>query len=360
MAQTTESPDLLARVRRDLDRNLLRARNGLKLLSATASPQLGASARDVVWQAGKVELWRYHSDHRTIRPPLLLVHSLVSRSYVMDLSPGNSFVEYLLGRGFDVFLVDWGTPDELEAGNDLSTYADDLLPTVVREVARIGAADAITMFGYCFGGVLSLLYAAGHPDDPVSALASMATPIDFEHMPAMTAILQRGRVDPESILDRTGNAPPEVMRNGFRVLQPTADVTSYVNLWEHLWNDEFVSAHQAMTTWGNDHIPFPGAAFLETANLFARENLLATGRVPIGGREIDLADIRWPFLSILGEKDHIVTPEAAGPLIGLVGSDDKEELRLPSGHVGLIVGRTAHKRNLPAMADWLERHSEVG
>ena len=358
MAEQVAERDLVARVRRDLDRSLLRARNGLKLLSRTDAPVLGATPKDVVWSSGKVELWRYRSDKRTIKPPLFFVHSLVSRSYVFDLNPGNSFVEHMLGRGFDVFLVNWGVPDELEADNDLSTYCDEHLPELVRQVASIAGTETVTMFGYCFGGVLSLLYLAGHPDDPVSSLAVMATPIDFEHMGPMTAMMQEGRVDPESMLDWTGNVPADVMRNSFRVLAPTGDVVGYVNLWQNLWNDDFVAAHQAMTGWANDHIPFPGAAFLETSRLFARENLLKTGTIPIGGRDVHLRDITAPFLSILGEKDHIGPPESAGGLCDLVGADDREELRLPAGHVGLIVGRSAHKRNLPAMADWLASHSE--
>lgn len=359
MAEAEGGTELLARVRRDVDRSLLRARNGLKYLSSTGRPTLGASPKDVVWTSGKVELWRYRSDHRSIRPPLLFVHSLVTRSYVFDLNPGNSFVEALLDRGFDVFLVNWGEPDELEADNDLSTYCDDLLPQLVRVAADVASAESVNMFGYCFGGLLALLYAAGHPDDPVDALAVMATPIDFRSMGPMSAMVQEGRVDPETLLDQTGNVPAEAMRSSFRLLQPTGDITGYANLWQHLWNDDYVAAHQAMTQWANDHIPFPGACFVETARLFARGNLLATGRVPIGGREVDLADIRAPFLAIVGEKDHIVPATAAGGTMDLVGSDDKEELRLPAGHVGLIVGRTAHARNIPAMAEWLERHSAV-
>lgn len=359
MAATDAVPqDLLARVRRDVERSRLRARNGLKILSGVGAPTLGASPKDVVWASGKVELWRYRSDARSLRPPLFFIHSLVSRSYVFDLSPGNSFVEFMLQRGFDVFLVNWGEPDELEAHNELSTYTDELVPQLVREVCRVAGSETVTMFGYCFGGVLSLLYLAGNPEDPVSSLAVMATPVDFSAMSAMTGVIQAGRVDPESMLDRTGNVPAEVMRNSFRLLQPTADITSYVNLWQNLWNDDFVAAHQAMTGWGNDHIPFPGAAFCEMSRVLARDNLLKTGTLPIGGRDIRLADIRVPFLSILGEKDHIVTPEAAEGLCDLVGSAEKEELRIPAGHVGLIVGRSAHKRNLPAMADWLEKHSE--
>ncbi len=74
---------------------------------------------------------------------------------------------------------------------------------------------------------------------------------------------------------------------------------------------------------------------------------------------MDVADITIPFLNILGEKDHIVPPASSEVLTSLVGSESAEELRLPAGHVGLIVGRAAHKRNIPAMAEWLLRQSEV-
>ena len=73
---------------------------------------------------------------RRYRTPLLFIHSLVSRSYVFDLVPGNSFVETMRDRGFDVYLVDWGVPDELESGNTLETYTDGYIPTIVAEVLR--------------------------------------------------------------------------------------------------------------------------------------------------------------------------------------------------------------------------------
>jgi polyhydroxyalkanoate synthase subunit PhaC len=347
--------DLLDRVRRDVDRSLRRSKNGLKLLSGVGRPVLGRTPQHTVWSSGKVQLWRYLSENRTVRPPLLFVHSLVSRSYVFDLAPGNSFVEFMLGRGFDVFLIDWGEPDEMEAANTLETYCDDLMPELVDVVADTAGCDHVTMFGYCFGGLLALLYVAGH-DSRVSALATMATPIDFTQMGAMSTLLQR--VDAEALIDQTGNVPADVILSSFTLLQPTGDLTSYANLWQHLWNEDFVTAHQTMTQWAKDHIPFPGACMIQVARLFARDNLLASGRVPLGGRTVDLADITVPFLNIRGEKDHIVTIGATGNLAELVGSSDFEELRLPAGHVGLVVGRTAHQRYLPAMADWLTRHSE--
>ena len=350
--------DLVAVVRRDAERSVLRLRNGLKHLSGLGRPELTQTPRETVWSAEKVQLWRYPSDHRSVRTPLLFVHSLVSRSYVFDLVPGNSVVEAMVNRGFDVFLVDWGVPDELEAGNTLETYTDGYLPTVVGEVADISGSADVNLFGYCFGGLLSLLSLAGNASLPVRSLAVMATPVDFSKMGPMVTMIRDGRAEPRDLLDATGNVPADIVRNSFRVLQPTADVTSYVNLWQHLWNDDYVAAHQVMTQWGNDHIPFPGAAFLQTGELFARQNLLVTGKVPLGGRTLDLADITVPFLNIVGEKDHIVPPDATGPLSTLVGSADIEDLRLPAGHVGVVVGRAAQRHNLPAIADWLERHAE--
>ena len=115
MANGLIPSDLVARIRRDVERSVLRARNGIKYVAGIGTPGLGLSPKDTVWTRDKVELWRYRSDARRYRPPVFLVMSLVSRSYILDLRPGNSVVEFLLGQGFDVFMLDWGVPDELEA-----------------------------------------------------------------------------------------------------------------------------------------------------------------------------------------------------------------------------------------------------
>ena len=358
MAEGLAPSALLARVRRDVDRSLLRTRNGLKFLSGVDRPGVGLSPKEAVWKRDKVELWRYDSDQRRLRPPVLLVMSLVSRSFILDLRPGNSFVEFLLGEGFDVFLIDWGVPDELEAGNRLETYCDEYLPDIVDAVTAVSGDRGVTVYGYCFGGVLSLLYAAGHPGPPMENLAVMATPVDFSRMGPMSSFLQEGRIEVDDLLDESGNVPPEAIADSFKVLKPTADLTTYANLWQNLWRDEFVEGYQAMTQWTADHIPFPGACFRQTVDLFNRQNLLATGEVPLGGRTVRLKDIRVPFLNVVAEKDHIVPSEAIGKLSEMVGSDDAEDLRLDAGHVGLVVGRSAHKQTLPALADWLRRHSQ--
>ena len=290
--------------------------------------------------------------------PVLIVHSLVSRSYLFDLTPGNSVVEWLLANGHDVYLIDWGVPDALEAHNTIETYTDRYLPAIVRAVTTTSDHPEVNLVGYCFGGVLSLLYLAGHPTAPVRSLSTVATPIEFDKMTVMAQLLDKGRVEPSDLFDNSGNVPPDALLASFKFLQPTADITAYVNLYEHLHSDEFVAAYQVISRWGSEHIPFPGAAFDQLVRLFFRENTMLTGRIPLSGGDVHLADITVPVLNISGAKDHVVPLAANEQLTHLVGSEHTRDLQVPAGHVGLFIGRTAHKGTLPALSHWLTDHSE--
>jgi polyhydroxyalkanoate synthase len=346
------------RVLREIERNLQRARNGIKLAAGTSRPVLGQTPKDVVWRSGRSELWHYRGTTPSSGRPLLLVFSLVSRSYICDLVPGNSFVERLLEAGFDLYLLDWGTPDERDANNRLEDYADDYIPAAIRRVQEVSGATPIDLFGYCFGGVLTLLHAAHHPESPLHSLTVMATPVDFQKMGPLIEVINTEGLDLDAVLDDNGNVPAGVLHQLFRSLTPTYEVTQYVNLWERLWSDDYIAAYQAMTRWSGDHIPFPGAAAKQTVDMLVKENAMVTDRLVVGGDRVSLSDITVPFLSVRASRDHIVEPPASAPLIDLVGSADKDELVLEAGHMGLIVGKTAHRTTIPTIIDFLKR-SEV-
>ncbi|MGH7750870.1 MAG: alpha/beta fold hydrolase, partial [Candidatus Dormibacteria bacterium] len=173
---------MLSGLRREGERSALRVWNGSRHLAGVGHPRLGATPRRTVWTRDSAELWRYGTGHASPRPPILLVPSVVSRSYVMDLLPGNSMVEFLLRDGFDVFLLDWGEPDASDAANTLATYCEDYLPAAISAVLREARADRLGLVGYCLGGVMSLLALAASPHLPVSGLALLAPPVDFRHM----------------------------------------------------------------------------------------------------------------------------------------------------------------------------------
>ena len=340
MAPTLNPADLVSRLNRDVERSLLRAKNGVRYVRGSSRPAVGATPKDVVWSRGKAELWRYRNGTVRYGPPVVIVHSLVSRSYILDLRPGNSLVEYLTDAGLDVFMLDWGVPDELDADNDLARYVDRYIPRALDAVRRETGHDEVTLAGYCLGGVLAALYAAGHEDAAVRNLILMATPLDFGAMGAMVALLDEGRLTADDLIDDTGNVPADALYSGFYMLAPTPEVAQKATLLENLWNDEFVEGFQAMGQWSRDHVPFPGAAFREMVDLLIRQNVLMTGSIRLGDRRIDLADVRGNVLNALAERDNVVPPAAVEPVMELVGDPAKrEELRLPGGHVTFGTGK---------------------
>ena len=358
MPKLIDPLEVLGRVRRDAERSAQRARNGLRHLSGVDHVGVGLSERELVWSRDKVRLFRYASDRRTLGPPILLVMSLITKPYVFDLRPGSSLVECFVQRGFDVFIVDWGVPDVVESANSLETYCDEYLPRASRAAMAAAGAKELTVFGYCLGGVLSLLFVAGHPEIPVRNLVLQATPVDLTDMSPVVGLLQRDHLKPEEFIDDTGNVPPSLVFDSMRINKPSGELSGYADLWQHLHEDEFVKSYQALMGWARDHIPLAGATFRQLVDLFVRRNLLASGQVPLGDRIVDLDDIRCPVLCIIGEHDDIVPPKAIEPLADLLTNAETTVLRLPAGHVGLIVGRQAAKVFIPAVMDWIQSHSD--
>jgi polyhydroxyalkanoate synthase len=285
----------------------------------------------------------------------VFVHSLVSRSYILDLRPRSSAVEFFLGRGFDVFMLDWGVPDERDAENTLETYVDEYLPRALAAVRRETGSDEVTLAGYCLGGTFAILYAAGYEDPGVRNLILMASPVDYSEMGAMVAAVRDGRLDVDELVDETGIVPADALYAGFYMQAPTKEISQYATLVDNLWNDRFVEGYQAMATWSRDHVPFPGAALGQIVDQFVRRNALMTGRVRLGGRVVDFEDVEADVLNAFAERDNVVPPSAVEPLSRLVGDPDRRtELRLGGGHVTFATGSRAFKQTLPAIADWLE------
>jgi polyhydroxyalkanoate synthase len=341
-----------------LDRQLRRLQNGLTYYAGLTRPPIGPTPRDLVWQRDRARLWRYRSAQRRVAPPVLIVHSLVSRSYILDLLPGNSMVGFLVQEGFDVFMLDWEPAVPADSENTLETYVDQYLVDAVAMTCARSDADGVTLVGYCYGGVLALLLAASRGDPRVRNLVTLTTPCDFSQMGFMSQMFVEGRLDAEDVIDDTGLVPGVVLDQGFQSLKPTDPVVQQVTVWQNLWNNEWLTGFVAMNRWARDQVPFPGAAFRQTVHRLIRDNGLLHGVVPWGPDELKLADITMPYLNVFCRRDEIVPPRAAKPLAKLVGSKDASEVCLESGHVGLVAGRQAAKVSRPKLADWIRSHSE--
>jgi polyhydroxyalkanoate synthase subunit PhaC len=343
--------------RAEFDRALKRGTKGLAYLAA-APPELGISPKTTVLSNGTMQLYHYTPlSDEVYRVPILLVMATTNRGYIFDMVPGQSFVEFLTKRGYEVFMLDWDAPRADEKDLGIDDYILDFIPSCVAKVAEISGEPDVSMVGYCFGGVLSLLWAALNPNGPLKNLVTFTTPLNFKAMEMFQAWSDQRFFDVDRLVDTFGNCPAEMLYSAFDMLRPGGRIAGNVRLWDNMWDDNFVDTHRMFDRWSTDMLPLAGRYFKETTKQLMWDNDLYEGRMKIAGYKVDLGVITVPFFHAVAEHDHIVPYAASQPLVQMIGSIDKQEVVLKGGHVSLIAGGNAVKRLWPQLDLWLQDRS---
>ncbi|MGX1109084.1 MULTISPECIES: PHA/PHB synthase family protein [Bradyrhizobium] len=345
------------RVQSEVQRAIQRSIKGVEYFSSSG-PSLGSTPKDVLYSRGTMNLYHYRPlADEVYRVPVLIMMATTNRGYILDLVPGQSFIEFLLKRGFDVYMLDWTAPKPEEKSLRMEDYVLDFIPESVRRVQQDSGEKDVSVIGYCFGGVLSLLYGSIFNDGPMKNLICFTTPIDFREMKLFSNFADRRYFDVDRLIDSTGNMPPELILQSFDMLRPAARVVGQIQLWDNIWNDEFVKSYRMFDRWATDTLPLAGEYFRAITKDLMWDNKLYNDTMTVGGREAKLADIKVPILHAVAEHDHIVPYDAAKHLITKIGSEDKEEVMLKGGHVSLVAGANAIKRLWPKLDSWLGKRS---
>jgi polyhydroxyalkanoate synthase subunit PhaC len=341
------------RIQTEVQRAIQRSIKGVEYFS-TSGPTLGSTPKDILHSRGTMNLYHYRPMAKEVyRVPVLIVMATTNRGYILDLVPGQSFIEFLLKRGYDVYMLDWIPPKPEERCLGMEDYVLDFIPDCIRRVQQDSGEQDISVIGYCFGGVLSLLYGSIFPDGPMRNLICFTTPIDFRKLELFSNFADRRYFDVDHLVDSVGNVPPEMILSSFEMLRPASRVVGQVQLWENIWNDEYVKSYRMFDRWATDTLPLAGEYFRAITKDLLWDNKLYHGTMSVGGRPADLANIKVPILHAVAEHDHIVPYDAAKHLIAKVGSNDKEEVMLKGGHVSLVAGANAVKRLWPKLDSWL-------
>ena len=318
-------------------------------------PPVGQTPHSVVWTENKWRLLRFAPDRPRFETPILLVPSLINRWYVLDLGPQRSLIEWLVGRGHEVYCIDWGTPGPEDRYLTWDDIGGRYLGRAVRICAR--ATGKTHVLGYCLGGTITTAYVAAFPDG-VASLTALAAPIDFEHAGIMSTWTRTPTFDVQAILDAFGNIPWPLMQASFRMLRPTLNASKLVTLLDRAWDDEFLDGFLATERWGNDNVSFPGACYAQYIDELYRRNKLVAGTFSVCGRPAKLPAIKCPTLAIAFTDDNIVPLPSAQPLIDHVSARDKQILVQRGGHVGAVVSRKAADTVWAALHTfWAQRDS---
>jgi polyhydroxyalkanoate synthase len=341
----------------EMDRSVHRLHNLTELVSGSNEPVVGQSPRHEVYRKHKARLFHYEGTRKHETPILFVPNLGISRPYIFDLLPKGSFIEYLVGEGFSFYLLDWGVFGPEDDHLTFTDCATRILPRMAKKVLQHAEASECSIVGYCMGAPLAASFLGSHPEFPVRTLVNLAGPIDFSDMGLFGCWLQRKHFNVDRLVDTMGHLPADMVQMGFKLLRPTMDLSTALNLWWNLWNPRYLESFRALNKWANEYVPFPGEFFRQWVKEFYQENRLAHGTLRLAGRQVDLRSITCPMLVVGAKEDNIAPPPSVKALVDLVGSEDKEYLELPGGHISLIAGRSASRDCWPHLASWLAARS---
>ncbi len=359
-AQSQANQDAFAQ---EAERNTTRLRNFVEgFVTRPGDPPIGATPKDSVWKRGKTQLFRYRPQRDHLHPlPYIVVPWLgISRTHILDMLPGKSFIEYLVKAGHDVYLLDWGEIAEEDKDLGFEEAALKILPRAIERALEVSNADQVTLNGLCLGGTISASYLGLTPDAPVRNFVAIVAPIDFTHGGQFRAWLDERYFPVEALVQKYGGLPAHLMGSAFKMLRPTLETSALSSLWFNLENPDYIPTYKAMNRWSGDYIGMPGKFFATLVRDLYMRNSLLQGEFYISGRKVDLKKIHHPLLVVGAKQDYIVPPLAARGLMEAVSSQDKEYVELPGGHISVFSGRQANQTLWPRIDTWVSAHQPAG
>jgi polyhydroxyalkanoate synthase len=322
--------------------------------------EIGATPREVVYQDGKVILYRFKSPvEKSLNIPVLIVYALVNRPFMVDLQEDRSLVANLLKLGLDIYLIDWGYPSRSDRWLTLDDYLNGYIDDCVDFIRKSHQLDKINLLGICQGGTFSLCYSSLHPDK-VKNLVVMVAPIDFHQ--TETLLNMRGgctlgseAIDVDLMVEALGNVPGDFLNLEFLMLKPQQlGIQKYMDFPDIVDSEDKLLNFLRMEKWIFDSPDQAGEAYRQFMKDFYQGNKLIKGEVVIGDRTVNLANVTMPVLNLYADKDHLVPPSSTLALGKYVGSKDYTVQSFPVGHIGMYVSGKVQRDLPPVIANWLK------
>lgn len=376
------NPELLAQTRDERGQNLVRGfKHAVEDLAHTIEGDAPAGTeafevgKTVAVTPGKVvlrneliELIQYQPTTKAAHAePVLIVPAWIMKYYILDLSPRNSMVKYLVDQGHTVFMLSWRNPDEKDRDVGMDDYLEQGLFAALDAVCAIVPKRKVHAVGYCIGGTLLAIGAAAlarEHDQRLASVSLFAAQTDFSEPGELAFFINPSQLAVlEATMHRKGVLESKQMAGAFALLR-AQDL-----LWRPIVTNYLKGERDPMIdlmAWNADGTRMPWRMHTEYLYRLYLDNELATNRFPVDGKLIRLSDIALPMFVVGTETDHVAPWKSVYKVDNLVRCDDFTFLLTSGGHNAGIVSGPVHPkrhyrartRRLPdphlAPEDWLD------
>jgi len=282
-------------------------------------PQPGTEAfqvgRDVAVTPGKVvlrtpvmELIQYTPQTDKVHPePILLVPAWIMKYYILDLSPHNSLVRYLVENGHTVFCISWKNPGPEERDLGMDDYLEHGFNAALDAVQAIVAGRPVHATGYCLGGTLLAIGAAAlvrdGQADRLASLTLLGAQTDFTEPGEISLFIDDSQVSMlEAEMAQSGYLRADQMAGAFQMLR------SYDLLWSKMVQEYLMGERREMfdlMAWNADATRMPARMHAEYLRRLFLNNELASSRYPVNGRPVTLLNLMQPVFCVGTVTDHV-------------------------------------------------------
>ena len=296
--------------------------------------------------------------HRPAGPPILMVHPMMMSANMWDVTRQDGAVGILHAAGLDPWVIDYGSPDEVEGGMERTLTDHIVALSQAIDTVKDCTGQDVHLAGYSQGGMFSYQTAAYRRSKDIASVIAFGSPVDtLAGLPGGLPA-NMGVAVADFLADHVFNRidiPSWLARTGFQMLDPLKTVKSRVDFLLQLHDREALLPREQQRRFLDSEgwIAWSGPAVSELLKQFVTHNRMMTGGFAIKDQLVTLTDITCPVLAFVGEVDDIGQPASVRGIKRASPKADVYEVMIRAGHFGLVVGSKAATITWPTVADWV-------